>query len=143
MKRSIQNARSHGLRVLHFSLESNHVHLILEAANNFILTKGMRSLTITFSKGVEKGRIQIERYHLHVLKTLRETKNAIHYVLFNHQKHLNLKTAHVSAYSSLGLIKDLRELAKTAKMTVIVKGLREINFLDAPQSWLARSSLGA
>jgi len=143
LKRSIQNARSHGLRVLHFSLESNHIHLILEASNNTVLTKGMRSLTITFAKGVEKGRIQIERYHLHVLRTLRETKNAIHYVLFNHQKHKGLKTAHVSAYSSLGLIEDLRSLAKSANMTVILKGLKQINFLDAPQSWLARCSLGA
>jgi REP element-mobilizing transposase RayT len=143
LKKSIQNARSHGLKVLHFSLESNHVHLILEATDNSLLTKGMRSLTITFSKGIAKGRIQIERYHLHVLRTLRETKNAIHYVLFNHQKHLNLKKAQVTPYSSLGLINDLKELAKSAKMTVIVRGLKEINFLDAPQSWLARSSLGA
>jgi REP element-mobilizing transposase RayT len=91
LKRAIINARLHGLRVLHFSLESNHVHLIIEANNTSVLTKGMRSLTVTFSKGINKGRIQLERYHLHVLRTLHETRNAIHYVLFNHQKHTGLK----------------------------------------------------
>lgn len=31
LKRAILNARSHGLRVIHFSLQSNHIHLIVEA----------------------------------------------------------------------------------------------------------------
>ncbi|WPU66418.1 transposase [Peredibacter starrii] len=87
LKRAIINARAHGLRIIHFSLQSNHVHLIIEAENNDTLTKGMRSLTITFAKGLNKGKVQIERYHLHVLKTIKETKHAVQYVLFNQQKH--------------------------------------------------------
>lgn len=92
LKKSIQNARKHGLRILHYSFQHNHIHLILEAENNSILTKGMRSLNITFAKGLHKGRIQIERYHLHVLKTVRETKHAIHYVLLISR---NMKKAHI------------------------------------------------
>jgi REP element-mobilizing transposase RayT len=68
LKRSIENAQKMGLKVIHFSLQSNHVHLITEADNNETLTRGMRALTITFSKGLKKGRVQLERYHLHVLK---------------------------------------------------------------------------
>lgn len=143
LKKAIINARSHGLRILHFSLESNHVHLIIEALDNQTLTKGMRSLTVTFSKGVAKGRIQIERYHLHILKTLKETKNAIHYVLFNHQKHTGLKKAYVTDYSSLGVIADLRTLARFSNMTILLRGLKNINFLDGPQSWMAMKVLGA
>lgn len=141
LKRAIKNASSHGLRILHFSLESNHVHLILEAFDNSILTRGMRSLTITFSKGVRKGRIQLERYHLHVLKTLRETKNAIHYVLFNHQKHTGLKRAYITPHSSLGFITDLKELARTASMMITLRKIGEISFLDGPQSWMAKKVL--
>ncbi|WP_408096125.1 transposase [Peredibacter sp. HCB2-198] len=141
LKKAIKNARSQGIRILHFSLESNHVHLIIEATSNQILTKGMRSFTITFAKGINKGRIQFERYHLHVLKTLRETRNAIHYVLFNHQKHTGLKTAYVSTYSSLGVIKNLKELAKEMRMTVVLRGIPDLNFLDDPRSWLAKKSL--
>ncbi len=29
LKRAIKNSRSHGLRILHFSLQSNHLHLTL------------------------------------------------------------------------------------------------------------------
>ena len=141
LKRAIRNSRAMGLRVIHFSLQSNHVHLIVEATQNAILTKGMRSLTITFSKGVARGRIQVERYHLHVLKSLRETKNAVYYVLLNEQKHSGLKKAYVSDYSSLGAIRGLRELAQSASMTIIVRKIHEMNFLDAPEGWMLRQIL--
>lgn len=87
LKRAIVNGRKFGLKVTQFSLQHNHIHLIIEAESNEILTAGMRSITITFAKGLQKGKVQIERYHLHVLKTLREVRNAVKYVMFNSQKH--------------------------------------------------------
>ncbi len=101
LKRAILNARRHGLRVNHYSLQSNHIHLIVEAETNQILTKGMRSLTVTFAKGLQQGKIQVERYHLHVLRAVREIKNAILYVLFNQQKHEKGKFSRIDEYSSL------------------------------------------
>jgi REP element-mobilizing transposase RayT len=136
LKKAISNARFHGLRIIHFSMQSNHIHLILEAHDNEILSKGMRSLTITFAKGLRKGRIQIERYHLHVLRSLRETKNAVHYVLFNEQRHSGLKKAYVTPYSSLSTVKDLKSLAKAAKI-IIVEGIEKTGTeMDRPRSWL-------
>jgi REP element-mobilizing transposase RayT len=143
LKRAISNSRTHGLKVIHFSLQSNHVHLILEATSNAILTKGMRSLTITFAKGLARGRLQVERYHLHVLKSLRETRNAIHYVLFNEQKHRGMKKAYINDYSSLGLIQELQQLARNAKMTIVLSKFQRINFLDAPAGWIINKALGA
>ena len=140
LQKAIQNARSHGLRVLHFSLQSNHVHFILEAKDNETLTKGMRSLTITFAKGIGKGRVQLERYHLHVLRSVRETRNAVHYVVFNQQKHTGLKRAYVDSYSSLGMIKDLRVLAKSAKILIIFRKIHEFP-LDQPLGWCLRKIL--
>ncbi len=87
LKRAILNGRRHGLRVNQFSLQSNHVHLIVEAGDNATLTRGMRSLTVTFAKGLKSGRVQLERYHLHVMRTLAEVRNVIHYVRHNTQKH--------------------------------------------------------
>jgi REP element-mobilizing transposase RayT len=136
LKKAISNARFHGLRIIHFSMQSNHVHFILEASNNETLTKGMRSLTITFAKGLKKGSIQIERYHLHVLKSLREARNAVHYVLFNEQRHSGLKKAFVTPFSSLGTVRDLKALAKEAKLS-IVKGVETFTHnLDLPRSWI-------
>lgn len=101
LKRAIHNARLQGLKIIHFSLQSNHVHLIIEADTNSTLSRGMRSLTITMAKGLRLGSIQIARYHLHVLRTLKETRNAVHYVLFNQQRHDKKKNSEVNDYSSL------------------------------------------
>lgn len=99
LKKAVLNARRKGLSIRHFSLQSNHIHLIVEAASNSILESGMRSLTVTFARGLQKGKVQKERYHLHVLKTLREVKNAVLYVVYNHKKHTG--STMVTEYSSL------------------------------------------
>ena len=113
------NSSAKGLRILHYSVQSNHMHFIIEADNNKILERGMRSLTVTIAKGIKKGKIQLERYHLHVLKTIKETKNAIHYVLFNEQKHSRKKSIEIDAYSSLHTL-DARALARKAKLTLVM-----------------------
>lgn len=112
LKRAIVRARSTGLRIIHFSLQSNHVHLIIEPVSKDILTKGMRSLTITFAKGLQKGKVQVERYHLHVLRTVKEARNAAFYVLFNNQKHEKGTCSTIDAYTSLWGLKDWRKLVK-------------------------------
>ncbi len=122
LKRALINARKMGLRVIHFSMMTNHIHVIAEVESNKLLTKGMRSLTITFAKGLKKGSIQVQRYHLHVLKTLRETKNAISYVLFNQQKHDEKKNSVIDHYSSvLNLpcaLELIRQFASKNKVTL-------------------------
>jgi putative transposase len=120
LAKAMAKAQTHGLKVVHYSLQSNHVHLIAEANDNKTLTKGMRSISITLAKGIGRGSIQLERYHLHVLKTLQETKNAVHYVLFNEQKH---GSKVISSYSSLLCLKEGMRLIKdfTTKMKTTLR----------------------
>ncbi len=89
---AIKKAHTHGLSIIYFALQSNHIHLIAEAQDNETLTKGMRSLTISFAKGIKrlkkaKEPIQLERYHLHVLKSPKEIENALNYVIYNEIHH--------------------------------------------------------
>lgn len=125
LRRSIQNARKHGLKILQYSFQKNHIHLILQAETNQILTRGMRSLTITFAKGLKQGRVQIERYHLHVLKTAREVKHALQYVLFNQQKHESGTYSAIDEYSSLLFLERgmelVRKFAKDKSMTIRIQ----------------------
>lgn len=100
LKRALLNAEKKGLRVIHFSIEFNHIHLIAEADSRESLISGMRSLAVTLVRGVGKGSIQVERYHLHVLRTPRETEHALDYVLFNHLKHGGSR---IDDFSSYGL----------------------------------------
>jgi REP element-mobilizing transposase RayT len=143
LKRAIENARSHGLKVLHYSFQHNHVHLIIEAMNNQILTRGMRSLTNTMAKGIDRGRIQIERYHLHILKTRAEIRNATHYVLFNEQKHGNGICSTISDYSSLLNMPNWRELVQkfVKKRRITIKIERGGPWRSDPGCYLYEKSL--
>lgn len=141
LKRAIINARSHGLRINQFSIMSNHVHLIVESENNEVLTRGMRSLTITFAKGLKQGKVQMERYHLHVLKSIRETRNAIRYVLFNQQKHEKGTYSRIDEYTSVLMLDQamgiIRKFANEEKITLNL-GKLEKWILDKEQSYVLK-----
>lgn len=144
LRRAILNARKQGLRILHYSLQHNHIHLIIEADNNLVLSSGMRALTITFAKGLKMGRVQLERYHLHVLKGLQETRNAIKYVLFNRQKHEKRKSSVIDDYSSILQIKEgiclIKAYVKKHRVTLrIVRG--ESWPVDRPLSFLGSEAI--
>lgn len=144
LKRAILNARKLGLRVNHFSLQYDHVHLIVEADSNAILESGMRSITVTIAKGMKMGKVQLERYHLHVLRTLRETRNAVLYVLFNRQKH-EKGNSKIDGYTSLIYLENLGELVrdfvKKKKITLKIERAEYEFVLDPGKSWFLLNCL--
>jgi REP element-mobilizing transposase RayT len=81
-----------GFRVTHCSVQSNHLHLIAEAENRVALSRGMKGLEVRIARGVNRatgrsGPLFAERYHAHVLRTPREVRNAVDYVLGNWFRH--------------------------------------------------------
>lgn len=141
LKRAIMNARSHGLRINHFSMQSNHIHLIVEAESNEILTTGMRSLTVTFAKGLKQGRVQLERYHLQILRSIQQTKHALYYVLFNKQKHEKGTCSTIDEFCSVWGIKDAISIyARSNRMTL---KLGEMGYwrADCPVSYFLKRAL--
>ncbi len=81
-----------GFRLVHFSVQSNHVHLIVEGKDREHLSRGMQGLQVRMAKALNrvwsrKGKVFPERYFEHILRTPREVKNAIGYVLANAHKH--------------------------------------------------------
>lgn len=144
LKRAILNARKQGLRILHFSLQHNHVHLIVEAETNEVLSSGMRSLTVTMAMGLKRGKIQIARYHLHVLKGLREARNAVMYVLFNRQKHEKGTTSKIDGYTSVLQLENWKEIVRAfisiTKVRLSVKK-GEVCEVDEPLSNLGKLAI--
>lgn len=102
LETSIYNALKFEFEVCYFSIQSNHIHLIAEAKDTSSLISGMRSITNTLVKRIGKGSIQVERYHLHVLKNPTETKNALDYVINNDMKHTGMKNNKFSGSFSPG-----------------------------------------
>jgi REP element-mobilizing transposase RayT len=81
-----------GARVIHFSVQRDHLHLIVEAADVRALVRAMRALAIRLAMRLNRwwrrrGRVFADRYHARVLKTPREVRNALAYVLLNGRRH--------------------------------------------------------
>jgi len=85
-------------RIIYFSLQSNHLHLIVEAETRTALVKGMQAFLISAAKRIKRalrlrtgerrrGPVFRDRYHTRVLKTPREVRHAISYVLNNWRHH--------------------------------------------------------
>jgi REP element-mobilizing transposase RayT len=81
-----------GFRLVHFTVQSNHLHLIVEARDAKTLARGIQGLSIRIAKAVNRvlerrGPVFADRYHAHALRTPTETANAIAYVLGNSHVH--------------------------------------------------------
>ena len=79
-------------RLVHYSVQSNHVHLICEARDRPALSRGIQSLAIRIAKRLNSlwkraGQLFADRYHDHILRTPREVRNALAYVLNNAAHH--------------------------------------------------------
>jgi REP element-mobilizing transposase RayT len=80
-------------RLVHYSLQRNHLHLIVEAAESRALGRGVRALLIRVARAANAawrryGPVIADRFHHRRLATPREVRNAICYVLHNARKHL-------------------------------------------------------
>jgi REP element-mobilizing transposase RayT len=81
-------------RVCHYSIQRDHVHFVVEAAGKEALGRGMKSVGTRLARTVNrvferKGPALFGRYHLRVLRTPREVRHALAYVLLNARKHWN------------------------------------------------------
>ena len=77
-----------GLGLVHFSVQANHVHFIAEADDQDALTRGMQGLGVRIARALNRvlgrsGKVFADRYHAHVLRSPREVKNAVAYVVGN------------------------------------------------------------
>jgi REP element-mobilizing transposase RayT len=81
-----------GFGLVHYSIQGNHLHLIVEAEDATALSRGMQGLTIRCARAINralhrKGKVFVDRFHAHVLRTRREVANAMRYVLENAEHH--------------------------------------------------------
>lgn len=152
LKRSSIQALKFQFRVVHFSMQSNHLHLIIEAKSNSALALGMRSLAGRFGKIVrrhahrlgakQKGRVFLGRYHLRVIRSSRQMRNTLEYVLLNKAKHSKL-VEHLDPFSSGRFFNDWRALLKARFRSLIQEECASIPTeqlvpFGQPRSWLCR-----
>jgi putative transposase len=93
VKKAIELASKRpGFAVVHYSVQRDHLHLLIEAGGNGALSRGIQSLTVRVARNLNKllrrkGAVFADRYHLHILRSPREIHHALAYVLNNTRRH--------------------------------------------------------
>ena len=102
--------------VVQFSVQRTHIHLLVEASDRLALAKGMQTFGISAAKHINalildadgkrrRGSVFPDRYHVKILKTPRQVRNCLSYVLNNWRHHGEDKgershTWHLDPFSS-------------------------------------------
>lgn len=81
-----------GFRLIEYSVQSTHFHLLVEVADRRALTRGAKGLFVRLARALNKlwrrkGRVFAHRYHALAKATPRAVRNALVYVLHNARKH--------------------------------------------------------
>jgi len=91
-------------RLAEYSLQSNHVHLIAEASDESALSRGMQGLLVRVARALNRlwrrrGSVFSDRYHARQLRTPREVRTALVYLLHN-ARHHGLRILGIDPFSS-------------------------------------------
>ena len=137
-------------RVVHVSLQTDHIHLICEAENRISLARGMQGFQIAAAKHLNRelsrrgqnrrrGQVFTDRYHARVIKSVQQTRHALSYVLNNwrhhgHDRHRRRPLrGRIDPYSTGALFTGWRE--RTLDYIVLPPDY-ELLETSAAQSWL-------
>jgi REP element-mobilizing transposase RayT len=138
-------------RVVHFSVQFDHVHLIVEAPSREALWRGVRGLCISMARRVNdlvkrRGRLFADRWHGRALTSPRAVRHALVYVLANFRKHeagRRRGNATADPYSSAPYFDQFAEYRGRLPMEIeprlVARALRdEGSPVAAARTWLLR-----
>ena len=92
-EKAIRTTRRPDFRIVEFSVQDNHLHLVIEADDERARARGMKSFTVRANRlfnaalGRGRGPVWDGRYHVRELRSAREVRNALVYCLNNYKKH--------------------------------------------------------
>jgi putative transposase len=153
----LSKASSGSFRVLQYSLQGDHVHLVVEASDRSMLSRGMQGLAIRLARGFNttvrrRGKVWGDRFHARELASPREVRAALVYVLMNHKKHRAVRVDGAGRMESARGNRQMLDAFSSAfwfdgwssRASPWVVGLRarlptQIIPVARPRTWLART----
>jgi REP element-mobilizing transposase RayT len=92
-----QTAKRDDFRIVHISVQGNHIHLMCEAENKLALSRGVTGFEISAAKRINdelivdghrrSGQVFADRYHVRSMSSIRQTRHCVAYVLNNWRHH--------------------------------------------------------
>jgi hypothetical protein len=134
LRGAFSSSEKQGFAVVHYSVQSNHLHLIVEASDRIALARGMQGFTVRAVRALNRlwrrrGQVFDDHYHARVLRTPREVRNALVYVLANARKHGHAY-GEVDPFSSGRAFDGWKQAPASA-------GVRTV-WWSGPRTWLLR-----
>jgi len=93
LREAIRATRREDFRIVEFSVQADHIHLIVEAESGTALSAGMKSFSVRAARRLNtrvlrrRGSLWGDRYHRRDLGSPRAVRAALVYVINNHLKH--------------------------------------------------------
>jgi len=131
-RRELNELEVGAFRIVHISIQRTHVHMLVEAGHKMALSRGMQSFQISAAKHLNRavsikqptrrrGTVFPDRFHQEIIKTPRQARHALAYVLNNWRKHREDQSAttrkwNVDAFSTGALFAGWREREDEALM---------------------------
>jgi putative transposase len=111
---ALAGASTPAFRLVQFSVQADHLHLLVEASEKRALALGLRGISIRVARAVNRtlgrtGPVWGDRYHARALATPREVRHALVYVLMNFRKHLRHCPGGLDPCSSAAWFDGFRE----------------------------------
>ena len=132
-----------GFRVVHASIQRNHLHFLVEAEDKQALARGMQAFAISLARRINiacarRGKV-FARYHATPITNPRQTRNTLAYVLNNWRHHredegtLRSRVTAIDPYSTAYAFDGWREpgLVETPDFETLPSVL--------PETWLLRA----
>jgi REP element-mobilizing transposase RayT len=141
------------IRIVHISLQRNHVHLLVEAENKLALSRGLQGFQISAARNVNamlgkdryrhrRGRVFADRYFAEAITTPRRARHALSYIMNNWRKHREdqqglARTWLVDPFSSGALFPGWQELESKDFLWPLPETYDPL-IVRRPRSWLLR-----
>lgn len=149
---TITAAMRERFRIVHVSIQRTHVHMLVEAETAGALARGMQGFEISAARSMNtmlgssgkprRGQVFADRYHLEVIKSPRQARHALSYILNNWRHHKEdqsglATTWLIDPFSTGILFPDWKELDDRACMWPL-RDTYEPMIVFRPQGWLLR-----
>jgi REP element-mobilizing transposase RayT len=151
---TLVTARREDFRIVHMSIQRDHVHLIIEADTKSALSRGVRGFSISAARQINKaitvrggdrrtGKVIGDRFHARPLTSPRAVRHAISYALNNWRHHgedrFQLARAwRVDPFSSGAVFTGWKELEDSPVLWPLRETYQPL-LVWRPRTWLLRS----
>ena len=151
---TIVTAKREDFRIVHMSIQRDHIHMVVEAEHRKALSNGVRGFSISAARQINKaiterggdrrtGRVIGERFHARPLTSPRAVRNCLAYTLANWRHHGEdrapfARAWKVDPFSSGALFPGWKELEDSPFFWPLPPSYHPL-IVFRPRTWLLRS----